>query len=161
MYLSNLFIQNKYFIISLLILFFTETVILLSNVIYYREFSDFISVDTILGAQKLTGAMSKSIITLLLPRDCIYFLNLLLIILIPIFSKNLLSNKPERLANKMALIFVSLSMVIVNLTISEMNRPQLLGRTFDQTYIVKYLGLNFYTAYNSINKVNEDTEKIM
>ncbi len=157
--IANFFVRDKFFTISLEILFSLETIILIANVIYYREFSDFISIDTMLSAQKFNGAMGKSIATLIMPQDAIYLINLMLIIFLPFVIKKYLQVKPIRLVNKVALLFVSMLLVITNLTISEMNRPQLLGRTFDQTYIVKYLGLNFYTIYNSANKVNEDTEK--
>lgn len=112
-----------------------------------------------LSAQKFNGAMGKSIATLISPHDVIYLLNLGLIIGLPFFTKNNLITIPVRMVNKVALSCLSAFLIVLNLTISEMNRPQLLGRTFDQTYIVKYLGLNFYMAYNTANKVNEDAEK--
>lgn len=37
-----------------------------------------------------------------------------------------------------------------NLALSEANRPQLLQRTFDRSYIVKYLGIDAYTIYDGI-----------
>ncbi|QCX25975.1 LTA synthase family protein [Companilactobacillus futsaii] len=39
---------------------------------------------------------------------------------------------------------------------AESNRPQLLGRTFDRAYIVKYLGLNSFLAYDSIKTVQNN-----
>ncbi|ALB28894.1 LTA synthase family protein [Companilactobacillus heilongjiangensis] len=157
--IANYIVRKKTFTTAIIILFALETIILIANVIYYREFSDFISIDTILSAQKFNGAMGKSITTLLMPQDWIYLINLALIILLPFMIHRYLQTQPTRMVNKVALTSVGMLLVVVNLTISEMNRPQLLGRTFDQTYIVKYLGLNFYTLYNSANKVNEDTEK--
>ena len=32
-----------------------------------------------------------------------------------------------------------------------MDRPQLLGRTFDRTYIVKYLGIDTFTGYDLVS----------
>lgn len=156
--LPNFFIRKKSFTIALLSLFILETVILIANVIYYREFSDFISIDTILGAQKFNEAMGNSIATLVRPHDFIYLLNLLVAIFLPFIGKSI-DVKPIRLANKVAFSFISIFLVLFNLTLSEMNRPQLLGRTFDQTYIVKYLGLNFFTIFNMANKINEDSTK--
>lgn len=34
--------------------------------------------------------------------------------------------------------------------VAEMDRPQLLGRTFDRVYIVKYLGLDAFTGYDLV-----------
>ncbi|WP_119326445.1 LTA synthase family protein [Companilactobacillus musae] len=156
---ANFFVRKKSFVISLMVLFTLETILLVANVIYYREFSDFISINTMLSAQKFNRAMGKSIVTLISPHDVIYLLNLILVIGLPFFAKNGLLSIPIRVVNKVALSCFSAFLVVLNLAVSEMNRPQLLGRTFDQTYIVKYLGLNFYMAYNAANKVNEDTEK--
>ena len=33
---------------------------------------------------------------------------------------------------------------------AEMSRPQLLGRTFDRSYIVKYLGIDTFTGYDLV-----------
>ena len=37
----------------------------------------------------------------------------------------------------------------INLGAANQDRPQLLTRTFDNNYIVKYLGMNFYAGYNA------------
>ncbi len=38
----------------------------------------------------------------------------------------------------------------INLGLAEKDRPQLLSRTFDRNYIVKYLGMFNYTVYDAV-----------
>jgi len=43
-----------------------------------------------------------------------------------------------------------LALLFTNLMLAEADRPQLLTRTFDRNYIVKYLGVNFYAGYDTV-----------
>jgi Phosphoglycerol transferase and related proteins, alkaline phosphatase superfamily len=36
------------------------------------------------------------------------------------------------------------------MAVSEMNRPQLITKTFDRSYVVKYLGLDTFTLYDGM-----------
>jgi len=157
--LSLYFLNGRLFTYSFSLLFLFETVLLFGNVIYYREFSTFISLDTIKGAQAFNGAMSKSITTMLEPHDFVYLINLFLILLVVVFGLKFIYAKPHGVINNVAWSCTGIFLILLNLTLAESNRPQLLGRTFDQTYIVKYLGLNFFSIYNSYNTINTAQEK--
>jgi lipoteichoic acid synthase len=50
----------------------------------------------------------------------------------------------------LAVTSFSVLFFVVNLSLAEMDRPQLLTRTFDRTYIVKYLGLDAFTVYDGL-----------
>lgn len=67
---------------------------------------------------------------------------------------------------------------MLNITLGEIDRPQLLTRTFDRNYLVKYLGIDTFTVYDGLktaknnqarsnadssdlNKVISYTQKIM
>lgn len=47
---------------------------------------------------------------------------------------------------------MAIALFSINLSLGEMDRPQLLTRTFDRTYIVKYLGLDSFTVYDAIKQ---------
>src|SRR5699024_1637512 len=49
----------------------------------------------------------------------------------------------------------------VNLALAEMDRPQLLKRTFDRNYIVKYLGAYNFTIYDAIQNLKTSTERVL
>ena len=44
----------------------------------------------------------------------------------------------------------SLMFLLLNITLGEIDRPQLLTRTFDRNYLVKYLGIDAFTVYDGL-----------
>ncbi|KRO00738.1 phosphoglycerol transferase [Companilactobacillus kimchiensis] len=157
--LSLYFIRKKVFLVVLTILYFTESLLLYSNVLYYREFSNFLSASTIFGAKGVMKGLGNSILTTMLPHDFIYLIDILLVMGLFIYMGPRLELKAIRLINAVACTMVGIMLTIFNLSIAEMNRPQLLGRTFDQTYTVKYLGLNFFLTNDIISQANEQAVK--
>src|SRR5699024_8585905 len=49
----------------------------------------------------------------------------------------------------------------INLGLAEADRPQLLKRTFDRNYIVKYLGAYNFTIYDALQNVKTSTERVL
>ena len=58
----------------------------------------------------------------------------------------------RRLKLKISLLIEGLAVVLIgtNLTMAQKDRPGLLTRTFDNNYIVKYLGLNSFAVYDGV-----------
>ena len=82
--------------------------------------------------------------------DIFYFLDtIILFILYKVNVKKIVPVKPKR--RTVAVIFLAgLAIFSANLALAESDRPQLLSRTFDRNYIVKYLGLYNYTIYDAV-----------
>ena len=49
----------------------------------------------------------------------------------------------------------------INLGMAEADRPQLLERTFDRNYIVKYLGAYNFTIYDAIQNLRTSTQRVL
>src|SRR5690625_2068327 len=49
----------------------------------------------------------------------------------------------------------------VNLGLAEADRPQLLKRTFDRNYIIKYLGAFNFTIYDGIQNLKSSTQRVL
>src|SRR5690625_711927 len=49
----------------------------------------------------------------------------------------------------------------INLGLAEVDRPQLLERTFDRNYIVKYLGAYNFTLYDAIQNLQTSTQRVL
>src|SRR5699024_2122185 len=49
----------------------------------------------------------------------------------------------------------------INLGLAEADRPQLLKRTFDRNYIVKYLGAYNFTIYDAFQNLKSSTERVL
>lgn len=119
------------------------------NIVYYRSFTDFITLPTLTQVQNASD-LGPSVLALFKPYDILYFLDtIILYILYKINVKKLVQVKPKR--RIVAAIFLTgISIFSVNLALAEADRPQLLSRTFDRNYIVKYLGLYNYTIYDAV-----------
>ncbi len=137
----------------LLIIDILNTLLLYLNIIFYREFTDFITVKSVLGFSKVSQGLSGSSFSLMKPHDVIYWLDIAVFIGLLVWLKvKKIPIKSNPVSKPMAIAVTCLSGLIFsgNLALSEANRPQLLQRTFDRSYIVKYLGIDAYTIYDGI-----------
>lgn len=137
----------------LLIIDILNTLLLYLNIIFYREFTDFITVKSVLGFSKVSQGLSGSSFSLMKPHDVIYWLDIAVFIGLLVWLKvKKIPIKSNPVSEPMAIAVTCLSGLIFsgNLALSEANRPQLLQRTFDRSYIVKYLGIDAYTIYDGI-----------
>ncbi len=137
----------------MMIIYFLMSLLLFSNVVYYREFTDFITVNTMLGAGKVASGLGESALRLFRPYDVIYFLDFIIIGVLLLTKKIKTDARPVRARVAVSVTLLSVVFFLFNLFMAETERPQLLGRQFSRDYIVKFLGLNaFYRIrwhYNS------------
>ena len=128
-----------------------NTLLLYLNVIYYREFTDFMTVSTMTGYSKVNQGLSGSSLALTMPHDVFYWLDIVLVLLLLLFRVIRIDNKKFGGKGAFAITSVAILIFTANLSFGEMARPQLLTRTFDRTYIVKYLGVDSFTVYDAIS----------
>lgn len=144
------FKKSRYFYPIAILMDILLTVLLYLNVIYFREFTDFMTVSTMTGYSKVNQGLSGSSLALTKVHDLLYWLDLVIVIGLIIFKKIKIDHRP--LNRRIALATTSFAVLLfgVNLSFAEMDRPQLLTRTFDRTYVVKYLGLGAFTVYDGL-----------
>ena len=96
------------------------------------------------------GDLGSSVLALFKPYDILYFLDTIILYAFYKFNvKKMVFVKPKR--RMVAVVFLTgLAVFAVNLALAEADRPQLLSRTFDRNYIVKYLGLYNYSIYDAV-----------
>ncbi|WP_010621571.1 LTA synthase family protein [Paucilactobacillus suebicus] len=130
---------------------------LFANILYYREFSDFISFSLITGAGSTSNNLGKSIAGIFRGSDLFAFADVAILILFLLFK--VIRIDPHYFKIRYAGVITLLGFLLfgANLGMAEGNRSQLLTRIFDNNYIVKYLGLNFYTAYDAV-KTHHNSE---
>ncbi|GKQ42975.1 alkaline phosphatase [Companilactobacillus sp. RD055328] len=139
-----------------LVLYFIETLILYSNIIYYRQFTDFLSFNTIISAGKVSKGLGSSTFNLMQFHDIFYWLDLVIIIVLLVRGIIKLDTRPIKRITAFATTIFAVFLFTFNLTLAESNRPQLLGRTFDRSYIVKYLGINSFLVYDTVKTAQND-----
>ncbi len=136
--------------ISMIVISMLTTLLLFSNVIYYREFTDFITVNTMLGAGKVSSGLGESALRMFRPYDIVYWLDSIVIIVLLATKKIKMDERPVRARTSLAITSFSVFLFAANLTLAEMDRPELLKRTFSRDHIVKYLGMNVFTVYDGV-----------
>ncbi|WEV71471.1 LTA synthase family protein [Lactobacillus sp. ESL0785] len=142
----------------MLVMDFANTCLLFANILYYREFSDFITVKTIANTSKVAPGLGKSAVSLLQPSDILLWLDLILVIALLIAHKIKIDQKSYGLLTPFAITSFGIFVLVLNVFLAESSRPRLLRNTFDRAYVVKYLGLDTYTIYDGIK--NEQTEQV-
>ncbi|MGV3464559.1 MAG: LTA synthase family protein [Heyndrickxia sp.] len=153
-----LFAKGRRAYIWIIIINFLLSFLLYANIVYYRFFSDFITIPT-LTQTKNFGDLGGSVLALLKPHDPIYFLDTIILIVLVAFK--LVKPEPIRLGRRKVLSVFALAILAfsVNLGLAEKDRPELLSRTFDRNYLVKYLGTYNFTIYDAIQNTKTSAQK--
>ncbi len=142
--------RTKASYITMMVIYFLLTLLLFSNVTYYREFTDFITVNTILGAGKVASGLGESAIRLFRPYDLLYWIDFVILAVLLVTKKIKMDSQPIRARMAFAISTLAVMIFSGNLFLAEADRPELLTRTFSRDYLVKYLGLNAFTVYDGI-----------
>ncbi len=145
---------------SLVVVYTLMSILLYANIVYYRFFSDFITLPTLSQTQNF-GDLGGSVLSLLKPYDILFFVDVFVMFYLR-FSKRI-QKDTKRFGYKkaMAIITCALAISILNLGLAEANRPQLLTRGFDRNYIVKYLGMYNYTIYDSVETMKASSQRAL
>lgn len=144
------FKRSRFFYPVIMGLYIANTVLLYLNVIYFREFTDFMTIATMTGYSKVNQGLSASSLALTNIHDIFYWLDIIVILLLMLFRK--IKFDPRAIGHRLAFAATSVGILCLglNIMVAEFSRPQLLGRTFDRTYIVKYLGVDTFTGYDLV-----------
>ncbi|KRL37132.1 LTA synthase family protein [Liquorilactobacillus uvarum] len=132
---------------------------LFANVLYYREFSDFLSLGIIKSSGSVSNNLGLSIMEIIHPSDFLIFFDFIVISLLLIFKIIKVDNRKIKFRTAGLISVAAVVLFGINLSLAEKNRPQLLTRTFDNNYIVKYLGINFYAGYNAYQTYKESSTR--
>lgn len=136
--------------LCLLLLYIANTAFLLISVIYYREFTDFMTMNVIFGYSSVSQGLSGSSFSLLKPQDLLIIIDVVVILLLLLTRQIKLDKHYIPKNQAVAMTSFSLMFLLLNITLGEIDRPQLLTRTFDRNYLVKYLGIDAFTVYDGL-----------
>ncbi|CAM3122299.1 LTA synthase family protein [Filibacter tadaridae] len=143
-----LFIKNakkrNIYILSISII---TSIIMFSNAVFYRFFNDFITLPVLFQTSNFRD-LSSSVTTNMHLLDVFFFTDVIIIALairyIPQGDHNDIRSKIGR-----KLYFVATAAILmINLGLAEMERPQLLTRSFDRELLVKNIGTYNYHIYD-------------
>jgi lipoteichoic acid synthase len=150
---------KKHTKLIMIIINFLLSFLLYANIAYYRFFNDFITVPTIMQTKTNAGQLGDSALSLMSPFDIFYFTDMFILIALAltVFKKATVTN---RKSFKIVLLF-SITTFLFNLGLAEKDRPQLLSRSFDRNYLVKYLGAYNFTIYDVIQNIQSQSQRAL
>ena len=156
----SFFLKGRKKYIGLIVIEFLMSFLLYANVLFYRFFNDFITLPTLTQTQNF-GDVSGSVTSLLRPYDFLFFIDI--VILIGLLAFRLVKIEIKDMNRRKVSVLFSLSLAIscANLSLAEVDRPQLLTRGFDRNYIVKYLGMYNYTIYDAVKSTKASAQRVM
>ena len=135
------------------------TIILYFNLLFYRSFTDFLTIPQITQMNNMAD-LSSSIISLIKIYD--------LLLIVDVIAIWMLSKKSHMAPlmsfskrNKVFTLVCSLILLCSNFLLAEMERPQLLSRAFDREYLVKNIGVFYYHMYDIALQSKMRTEKVL
>lgn len=139
---------------------FLLTFLLYANVVYFRFFSDFLTFSTLNQAsnvESMGGAVSASFKW----YDFVYFLDTIVYLFILIFKRSWLDKRVFSKKFIPVVMAASIALFFLNLAFAETDRPELLTRTFDHKYLVKYLGPYNFTVYDGVKTIQNNQQKAL
>ncbi|WP_077326971.1 LTA synthase family protein [Virgibacillus siamensis] len=122
------------------------SVILYFNLVFYRSFTDFITIPQLFQASNM-GDLGSSIFSLLEVYDVLLFADVAIIWYLSRKKSDVLSVSYPKSGRVFALA-MSLMLLAGNFFLAEMERPQLFTRAFDREYLVKNIGIFNYHIYD-------------
>ena len=145
--------QMKYLRWTILI----GSLILFLNLVFYRNFTDFITIPVLFqgnNAADLTG----SFLTLLHIEDILIFADVALIWYLSKKKFDLSVRLPKR--GKIAVTAVTFLLLAGNVVLAEIERPMLFVRAFDREYLVKNIGVYNYHLYDATMQTKTKAQRV-
>lgn len=137
---------------------FLATLIIFANLVFYRQFTDFITIPQLFMGSNMAD-LGSSILTLIKPYDLLLFLDVVIIWIWSKKKQNTLSVSYQKRGKVFALA-VSMLLLAGNFFLAEMERPQLFTRGFDREYLVKNIGLFNYHIYDIIQHSKAESQRV-
>ncbi|MCT2538210.1 LTA synthase family protein [Aquibacillus koreensis] len=134
------------------------TVILYFNLIFYRNFTDFITIPVLFQGSNAAD-LGSSILALIYVTDLFIFLDVAIIWYLSKRGVGAIVPENKKRVRKRALITV-ISLLILNLGLAEIERPQLLQRAFDREYLVKNIGVFNFHIYDIVLQSKTKTQRV-
>lgn len=134
---------------------------LFSNAVYYREFSDFVTVNTMMASSSVSAGLGEAALGLFRPWDIIYLIDFPILGYLMYKKLIRVDHRPFNKRASFAITALSSMLFTANLFLAEIDRPQLLTRGFSNYYVVRALGLPAFLGYsgNQTYQANKERSK--
>src|SRR5699024_9612223 len=155
-----LFAKGKRAGIWIIIIDTLMSFLLYANVVFYRANNDFITIPMLTQTSNF-GSLGGSIASLVEWYDLLYIVDIVILIAAFVWTRKSWSSERMKIKKPLLVLAAGVITFAVNLGLAEADRPQLLKRTFDRNYIVKYLGTYIFTIYDGIQSLKSSTQRVL
>ncbi|MGD6964683.1 LTA synthase family protein [Fictibacillus phosphorivorans] len=138
---------------------FIYSFILYANVVYYRFFTDFLTIP-VLFQTKNVGDIGNSVYELVYVTDIFFFVDLFLLAYL-LKQTRWKADHLLKPVDRRKIFLCGVAVFAVHLILAEINRPQLLTRTFDREILVKSLGTFNYHLYDIMLQSKSSMQKAL
>ena len=135
--------KNRYIITVSILL----SIVLYGNVAFYRFYNDFITLPVLFQTSNFSD-LGTSISAIVNPWDVLYFIDVLILILANKYWPRMKTIVKVNVEFRRAYFVLAVAMTFLNLGLAEIERPQLLTRSFDRELLVKNIGTYNYHLYD-------------
>nr|WP_173918310.1 LTA synthase family protein [Halobacillus sp. Marseille-Q1614] len=144
---------------GLLVTYIIGSILLYVNVLFYREYNDFITLPMLGQVANLAG-MGSSITNILSITDILLFVDVCAAVYLLFYLKptRFTSFMPKR-REGLVLTIIAVPLFLVNLAWAETERTDLLERAFDRNMLVKYIGVINYHVYDIVLQGQTEMKK--
>ncbi|MFC7060949.1 LTA synthase family protein [Halobacillus seohaensis] len=144
---------------GLLVTYIIGSVVLYVNVLFYREYSDFVTIPMLGQVANLAG-LGGSITNILSVTDIFLFVDVLAAVFLLFYLKPARFQRfmPKR-REGLVLAIVAIPLFLVNLAWAETERTDLLERAFDRNMLVKYIGVINFHVYDIVLQGQTEMKK--
>ncbi|MED3762920.1 LTA synthase family protein [Ureibacillus terrenus] len=135
--------RNRWIIFTSILL----SIVLYANVAFYRFFNDFITLPVLFQTSNF-GELGTSVAEIIGFKDLLYFADVFIILFAVKFIPKFRNSYSVRKEVRRAYFVLALAVLFLNLGLAEIQRPQLLTRSFDRELLVKNIGTYNYHLYD-------------
>ena len=125
---------------------FILSFVMYGNVAFYRFYSDFVTLPVLFQTSNF-GDLGSSVTEIIRWTDILYFADFIILVLLVLFLPPLKQLQLENQGRKVYFV-LSIAVLFFNLGLAEIERPQLLTRSFDRELLVKNIGTYNYHLYD-------------
>lgn len=134
--------------------------IMFANAVFYRFFSDFITLPVLFQTSNF-GDLSSSITDSVAFTDVFFFTDVFIVYLAIRFIPKTEETIDSRKVGRKLYFIMAASLTMFNLGLAETQRPQLLTRTFDRELLVKNIGTYNYHIYDIVMQSKSHAQRVL
>ncbi|GKV68084.1 lipoteichoic acid synthase-like YqgS [Sporosarcina sp. NCCP-2716] len=136
------------------------SVIMFANAVFYRFFSDFITIPLLFQTSNF-GDLSSSVTANIHGGDIFFFTDVVIIALAVKYLPQPAEPVRQFKMGRRLYFIATAALFMVNLGLAEAERPQLLTRSFDRELLVKNIGTYNYHIYDLIVQSKSHAQRVL